>query len=263
MTGRIPRSAFATALVASLLTPGCFAVANLDRFEVEPPACTGNATEVRDYNWRVTGLFRPHPNQRFEMKVIETTTGDVAASIVYDGVPDEMRASVAGTLRNSLLPGTYRTQFWADRSMSRAFEFGSDDHAWIEAVPDTGCFSFDHAAPFDADVSPTDGPRGNVTVRLLDLRVDMAGSPLIFRVRVERTTGLREVGYYRVDALPNNAALAPDLTLSDIAEDDSVYVVRGFVDRDLDGAESDGEKTFESSVVANPDVFVEIDLAAL
>jgi len=265
MSPRRPLSAVAIALLVSLLAPGCFAVANLDRFEVEPPACTGNATEERDYNWRVTGLFIPHPNQLFEMKVIETTTGDVAASIVYDGVPNDMRASVAGTLRNSLLPGTYRTQFWADRSMSRAFEFGGDDHAWIEAVPDNGCFSFEHAAPFDADVAPTDDDlKGNVSLRMLGMPGEHAGNPLIFRVRVERAAGLREVGYYRLDVIPTDVMGAPHLTLFDIAEEDSVYVVSVFVDADLDGKVSAGEATFDSpGLVASPDVSAAVDLGSL
>lgn len=265
MNSRRSLSAAGIALLTSLLSPGCFAVANLDRFEVEPPACTGNATEERDYNWRVIGLVVPHLNQRFEMKVIETTTGEVAAAIVYDGVPDDTRASVAGTLRNALLPGTYRTQFWADRSMSGAFEFGSEDHAWIEAVPDTGCFEFEHDAPFDADVAPTDDDlKGNVTVRLLGLPGALVGSPLIYRVRVERAAGLREVGYYRLDAIPMDATAAPDMTLYDIAEADSVYVVNAIVDRDLDGKESEGDDTFESTAtLADPDVFIAIDLGAL
>jgi len=260
----VPRLTFAAALLGVSLS-GCFAVANLDRFEVEPPACTGNATDERDYNWRVTGLSIPHPNQRFEMKVIETMTGDVAASIVYDGIPNELRASVAGTLRNSLLPGTYRTQFWADRSMSGAFELGSEDHAWIEVVPDSGCFSFEHAMPFDADVAPTDDDRkGNVTVRMIGLSGELFGSPLIYRVRVDRTAGLREVGYYRLDAIPMDPMAAPDMTLYDIAESDSVYFVSAIVDRDLDGKASAGDATFESmGIVADPDVFIAIDLGAL
>ncbi len=113
MRGTHGLCALAAGLLASLGAPGCFAVANLDRFEVEPPTCEANATMTRDFRWRLS-TFDPHQGRRFEMKVVEAMTGRVAAGIVYDPIPDGRPTTLEGFLDDALAPGDYETRFWAD-----------------------------------------------------------------------------------------------------------------------------------------------------
>lgn len=245
------------ALLAAVLVPGCFAVANIDRFDFEG----GVAATTRDYSWQVTGLSIPHMGSLFEMHVVDTASRRVAAAVVYDGIPDETTVFVAGTLTDALAPGHYEARFWADLGSDRTFAAGTD-HAWIVPVPDDGAFAFVHARPFDADVGPTDDPgQGNVVVRLADVGT-FAGSPLIVRVRVASDPASAEIGYYRLDAIPATAG-SQDLTLSDIAENDSSYFVHAFVDMNSDGQETAGEPVFDpAGQAAMPDAVFNLDLSA-
>jgi|GEM_PF-5176821 len=218
-------------LVASIaaLLPSCFAVANLDRFEVDPPACTGNSAETRDFNFEVTSLT-PHSGQLFELKVMRlgTTPPVPVAAVVYDGI-SATNPIVAGTLRNALAPGEYETWFWGAFSGERTFTFPGTNHSWIKPVPANGCFAFVHGSPFEFDITPTDDPaRGNVTLTLSNVG-DSAGSPLFWRVRDQRNV---DVGLYRLDALPA-AVDGRVMTLPDIAINDDTYTVVAFIDADL------------------------------
>ncbi len=240
MRAREWTAALAAGLVCALLAPGCFAVANLDRFEIEPPACTGNATITRDYHWNVSEIV-PHVGELFEMKVVDTSSQRVVAAIVYDPIPDVTPATLEGTLRDALPPGSYVARFWGDHSHDRLFEPSPADHAWIQPVPENGCFSFVHAGPFDADISPIDHPmKGNLSVRLTSVGA-FAGKPLIFHASDQSEA---QVGYYRLGALPTDVSTAPDLTLFDLAVLDTTYTIDAFVDLDGDGLESAGDPVF-------------------
>lgn len=232
------RVALVVGLVAAVFAPGCFAVADLDRFE---ETCTGNSGETRDFNFEVTSLT-PHAGQLFELRVFRT---DVAApvpvaAVVYDGVP-EMNSVVVGTLRDALAPGQYEARFWAAFGGNRTFVFPGADHSWNEEVPDNGCFAFTHMGPFDADITPANDPaRGDVTLTLSNVG-DAAGSPLLWRVREQDGP---DVGLYRLDALPALLADARVMTLPDIAVDDNTYAIDAFIDLDENGTRSADEPLF-------------------
>ncbi len=258
------RSGAACALLA-IGAPGCFAVANLDRFEVEPPTCEATATVTRDFRWRLS-TFDPHQGRRFEMRVVEVpsvaglpTAGRVAAGIVYDPIPDGRPTTLEGFLDDALAPGDYETYFWADVPMSTpdVFDFGSD-HAWIEEVPEGGCFEFVHMGPFDADIRPLDDPaRGNVTVNLGTLG-DVGRNAFIYRVRNQPGD---EVGFYRLDSIPLLPMNRRPLTIPDIAESDTLHSVHAFVDLDRDGVEDPEEPSFDPEPAnADPDVEFTINL---
>jgi hypothetical protein len=239
------RSLAASALLATA-APGCFAVANLDRFEVEPALCESTSAMTRDYRWRLT-TFDPHQGRRFEMRVVDAMTGRVAAGIVYDPIPDGRPTTLEGMLDDTLAPGDYETRFWADVPSSTgmgtvdAFDFGTD-HAWIEEVPEGGCFEFEHMGPFDADVRPLDDPGlGNVIVTLGTLG-DVARSALIYRVRNQNGD---EVGFYRLDSIPLLPANRRPMTITDIAPSDTLLSLHAFIDLDRDGVEDPEEPSFD------------------
>jgi len=269
MNSHIAPSAIITALLASLLTPGCFAVANLDRFEIDDVPCSATEAETRDYNYLVRDLTTPHRNQLFEMKVVEDATGRVAAVIVYDGVPDNMATPVQGTLTNALAPGTYKTRFWADLTMDRDFQRfvgGAGDHGWVEDVPPSGCFQFDHMAPFIGNVAPTDDrSRGNIRVSLIGLG-DAIGDALIVRARLIPATGSEiEVGFYRLDPIPTTTTDArATLNLYDVAIVEKSYAITAFVDKNRNGSLDTGEPSFSPAAQAAlpADALFELDLAA-
>jgi hypothetical protein len=246
-------------LGAALLAPGCFAVANLDRFDFDPGACAGTASDTRDYSWSVTDLV-PHQGQLFEMKVVDTADGRVAAAIVYDPIPSGEPASLQGTLTDALAPGSYEAQFWADLSTNRSFDPGGVDHAWAQPVPDGGCFSFAHHGPFDATIAPIDDPsKGDVTLRFTGVGT-FAGEAFIFRVRDQNGA---EVGFYRLDAIAATPSAAPLMTLFDLAVSDTTYELQGFVDLDRDGRITVGEPVFDPPPMgASPSARFELDLGA-
>lgn len=253
------RSLAACALLATG-APGCFAVANLDRFEVEPPTCEANATTTRDFRWRLS-TFDPHQGRRFEMKVVEAMTGRVAAGIVYDPIPDGRPTTLDGFLDDALAPGDYETRFWADvPGTANGFDLGRD-HAWIEEVPEGGCFEFTHMGPFDADINPLDDPaRGNVTVNLGTLG-DVGRSAFIYRVRNQSGD---EVGFYRLDSIPLLPENRRAMTITDIAQLDTLHSVHAFVDLDRDGVEDPEEPSFDPEPAnAEPDVAFTIDLGPM
>ena len=258
MRARELATALAAGLACALLAPGCFALANLDRFDIHAPACTGNATITRDYHWNVTDLA-PHRAQLFEMKVVDTTTRRVAAAVVYDPLPSTANPTLDGTLTDALAPGAYEARFWADLSMDGAFEVGPVDHAWIEPVPETGCFQFAHAGPFLADITPAnDAGQGDIVLKLTGVG-EFAGKPLIFRA----SDHLTEVGFYRLDAIPASATGAPPLTLPDLAVADATYTLEVFVDVDGDGLQGAGEPVFlPPQTSAAADAVFELDLGA-
>lgn len=258
------RSLAACALLATG-APGCFAVANLDRFEIEPALCESTSTMTRDYRWRLT-TFDPHQGRRFEMRVVEVPSvaglpaaGRVAAGIVYDPIPDGRPTTLEGFLDDALAPGDYETYFWADVPMSTpdVFDFETD-HAWIEEVPEGGCFEFVHMGPFDADIRPLDAPeRGDVTVNLGDLG-DFGRNAFIYRVRNQRGD---EVGFYRLDSIPLLPANRRALTIPDIAQLDTLHAVHAFVDMNRDGVENPGEPSFDPEPVnAEPNAVFTINL---
>ena len=257
MRGTHGLCALAAGLLASLGAPGCFAVANLDRFEVEPPTCEANATMTRDFRWRLS-TFDPHQGRRFEMKVVEAMTGRVAAGIVYDPVPDGRPTTLEGFLDDALAPGDYETRFWADLSgTAPGFDLGRD-HAWVEEVPEGGCFEFTHMGPFDADIQPLDDPeRGNVIVTFGTLG-DVGLNAFIYRVRNQSGD---EVGFYRLDSIPVLATNRREMVITDIAQSDTLHSVHAFVDLDRDGVEDSGEPSFDPEPAnADPDVEFTINL---
>jgi len=248
------------ASVAALLQ-SCFAVSDLERFEIE---CTGNTAETRDFNFEVTSLA-PHRGQLFELKVLRVAPPEVpdgprtrvsVAAVVYDGV-DPMNPIVAGSLRNALAPGEYETRFWAAFGGSRTFVFPGADHSWTVTLPANGCFAFEHGPPFDADITPTDDPtRRNVTLTLINVG-DSAGAPLFWRV----SDGNVDVGLYRLDALPT-AVDDRVMTLPDIAIDDRSYTVVAFIDTDRSNDRSASEPQFTTEPAGSVgDVAFTLDLS--
>jgi hypothetical protein len=99
-----------------------------------------------------------------------------------------------------------------------------------------------------------------VTVNLGTLG-DVGRSAFIYRVRNQSGD---EVGFYRLDSIPLLPENRRAMTITDIAQLDTLHSVHAFVDLDRDGVEDPEEPSFDPEPAnAEPDVAFTIDLGPM
>lgn len=138
----------------ALSAPGCFAVANLDRFhgsEAGVEAATDDPALALDLKLTMTGMG-VHLNQLIEFRIIDSQNY-VQSRGVIEPVNDVASENVTFTVPKAIPTGNrpYRLDFYADVNDTRSFD-GLDtgiyhDHAWrIEPLADYPEGKFPHVA---------------------------------------------------------------------------------------------------------------------
>ncbi len=130
---KIPtQSLFAFALL-SVTQAGCFAVADLDRFEFDDATggmCSGtNASAARDLNFLMRDM--PHLGKHTEVRVIGTSGAQlnrVEALAIYEGLPSR---DLTVFMPNAIREGAFRVDFWCDVTVeNRTLDPAPVDHSW-------------------------------------------------------------------------------------------------------------------------------------
>jgi hypothetical protein len=239
---RTASSALAVALAAALAAShsGCFAVADLDRFEFgQCPALP--LTRRTSFEYALTS-FAPHATpdrpQRFELAVFDDTNRPVA-KVIYDPL---LSPNVEGRLRDALSPGSgYAVEFWADLDRNGMVSVPPADHSWTDCLsvqPDGAVrFQFEHALPlqplrwttFDHE------DRYDFLLRFVNVPLLLRSSTtFVFEVR-EMTTDLPVIARYFLTGAPRGEAM---IRITDILRADQAYEVDVWIDTDRAGHRS-------------------------
>lgn len=203
-------------LVLALCNAGCFAVADLDRFEFDEgrtgapcdPATNTDASEIRDLIFSMRDV--PHVGKHTEIRVVsQASSNPLEAIYVYQGLPArDVVVRMPGAIRR----GPFRLDFWADVSGDESLDAPPDDHTWSSITPDTlstdqlsaGCAQFDHNTVFSLLNDPEMFPvtmHSDLQVRALNFQ-GFQSRAVEMRVIINQS-GVRTIGVYRFQELPN------------------------------------------------------------
>lgn len=229
-------------LVLSLTHAGCFAVADLDRFQFPEtptrnecdPTTNTDESELRDFVFQMRNV--PHVGKHSEVRIVsQEGTHPLEAIYVYEGLPArDVVVRMPGAIRR----GPFRVDFWSDvNNDNEAIDMFPADHTWSSTTPGTlsadhltaGCAQFDHNATFSPLLDTTQFPitmHEDLPVRATNFQ-GFQSMPVEMRIVIEQG-GARTVGVYRFQELPNeNDTL---FVLPGIGVDGDEYVVEMYVD---------------------------------
>lgn len=216
--------------LCAVSSSGCFAIADLDRFETE-----GGGTERNPFQMHVCE-FTSHPMERVEFRILSGSEADIAMrrpSLLGLAVLHPLAAQEGHFIMPGLLDdGAAHLDFWVD--ISNGGSLDDLDHQWREDVPASGEEIFVHDPVFDVEVTTAEFNRRSDFVFQLR-NAEMFAGTLIDRrhleVRVVEHLGGRPVitrGLYRIVLVREFANT--DLTLPGIVEPGLEYRVEIFVD---------------------------------
>jgi hypothetical protein len=226
--------AFSTAL------PGCFAIADLDRFHAAPvDAGSGDsappAATYETLSFHLSGM-KPHETQLFEYRVVDANNFVQSHGIVDPWPGDEVSLVAAKAVPP--LNGPYRLDFYMDMNGSGSYDgigdVATQDHAWrIDPLADYPAgrtphvdgavsvdfvhnLSFTDIDKYQGSSNPPSNTGIGATIELRHLSM-YAGKTL--EVRVADGASGHVVGLYRHTKVP---------------EDDFTLVIPGVIDGGVD-----------------------------
>lgn len=246
---------FARALVVSTLltATGCFAVADVDRFEMDAAGNQAGTGPYRDLRFEMRNASF-HADQLFEVRIV-SDEDVVLASAVLDPPGDVGTGPIAVHLARAVpRAGNARLEVYADVNDSRSFDgIGAAkdkrDHAWriaplredntayVRVEGDTLVVSYAHDSNFtdigvrpDGDSTPLlAGLDANVNVRGLS---SYAGKLVEARM-VESATG-RVTGLYRLAAAPVGGVAT--MPMRGVLDEGIGYDLELYIDANGDGS---------------------------
>jgi hypothetical protein len=213
------RALFVTA--CSVVLAGCFAIADLDRFEQRDPT-----TETRDFQVYLSDL------DDFAGLTLELQVKDVASvpfEIIARAVIVDLPVEHAFIMPNALPPGDYRVDLYIDDNGDGSYQSG--EPAWSRPVDPDGVFGF---APDEALVDISDPPSTGAEdfiLRLSGFNPHTTGNQA-FELAVVHASDRRSVGYYLV---PSIAATSFDTGIPGIVVPGEAYDIDFFVDFNQNG----------------------------
>jgi hypothetical protein len=230
---RTPAALPALLAAAVVGTTGCFAVADLDRFEFGacPPLPIASRTS---FEYALTS-FDPHANperpQKLEIAVFDDAERPVA-KVVYAPL---LAGNVSGRLRDCLPPGTGLTvEFWADLDQNGEVSAPDADHSWVdclEVAPDGAVrLAFEHNTDFrPLRLTTVDVPdRFDFFMRFVNVPfVARTDTTFVFEI-TERSVARPVVARYFLTGAPRGEA---EVRITDILRADQSYDVDVWVDR--------------------------------
>ncbi len=211
-------------MVCWLLTPaltGCFAVADLDRFQSEGDACNlADLAAPRDFTVALSG-FEEHVDQRVEVRLVEDQRV-VRAVAVLDGLDSEPllpRGEARFRMPRAVPPGDVsdlEVRIFVDIDRSGAFETGGDDLSWVRGIEcDNGSFEFELDDTTSDFNDPPVEEKGTFTLSLRAMGPHSDGEQHIeLMLRDDSAEGQPAVGYYRIPGIaePDHFIVIPNVT---------------------------------------------------
>lgn len=246
----------AAALLAGLSLPGCFAVADVDRFHstAAGPAPDSSAKltasdQFTNFKFTLVGMV-PHVNQMVEFRIIDSNNFIQFRGVVNPlGGPD---ATINVPLAIPTLNGPFHLDFYADVNGSGGYDglgsVVSNDHAWridpladypagaVAPVPGLVQVTFTHNTSFtDINTYPsgTPNPPKDTT---LDATVHVTGASALqgnlIQVRIVDTGSNRTVGLYRIPQITQSSF---SMKVPGMVENGADYDVLVYVDANGNG----------------------------
>jgi hypothetical protein len=254
------------ALLLSASTPGCFAVADLDRFHAVPADAGGGADDVvrpttyEGLTFHLSGM-KPHETQLFEYRVVDANDFVQSRGVVDPWPGDEVTLMAPKAVPP--LNGPYRLDFYMDMNGSRSYDgigdVATQDHAWrIEPLADypsgetphvDGTISVDfvHNLSFtdiDKYGGAADPPADTGIGATLEFKNLSAHAGKTIEVRIADSANGHVVGLYRHTSIP-----AGDFTLV------LPGIIDGGVDYDIDVyVDSNANGVYDSPAVPGGDL---------
>lgn len=246
----------AAALVAGLGLPGCFAVADVDRFHTAAATAApdsssrlSTADQYTNFKFTLVGMV-PHVNQLFEYRIIDSNNFVQSRGVVNPlGSPDLV---INDPLAIPTLNGPFHLDFYADVNNSGGYDglglVVSNDHAWridplqdypagaVAPVPGLVQVTFTHNTSFtDINTYPsgTPNPPKDTT---LDATVHVTGASALqgdlIQARIVDTGSNRTVGLYRVPQIAQDTFA---MKVPGVVENGADYAVLVYVDANGNG----------------------------
>jgi hypothetical protein len=234
--------------------PGCFAVADLDRFHAAPAdgGAGGSSPRAPTYEgltFHLSGM-KPHETQLFEYRVVDANNMVQSHGIVDPWPGDEI--SLVAPRAVPPQNGPYRLDFYMDMNGSRSYDgignVTTQDHAWrIDPLADYPAGQAEHvegavAVDFVHNLSFTDidkfrgsfnPPSNTGTNASIECRHLTAYAGKSLQVRIADSATGHVVGLYRHTAIP-----ADDFTLvvPGVIDGGADYNVDVYLDANANGA---------------------------
>lgn len=241
-------------LLASLTlgATGCFAIADVDRFETDPSTLPTGTGPYRDLRFELLNASF-HGDQLFEVRVV-SDENVLLASAVLDPPGVAGGAPIAVHLPQAVpRSGNARLEFYADVNGSRSFDgIGAAkdkrDHAWrvgplreenaayVRAEGDTLVVAYAHDSNFtDIGVRPdgsTEPLIGGLDANVNVLGLDAYAGKLVEARMVESATG-RVTGLYRLPKAPSTGVAS--MPMRGVLDEGIGYDLELYVDASGDG----------------------------
>lgn len=170
-------------VVAACHLAGCFAVADLDRFEQEEPATT-----QRDLVVFLDG-FDDYGGERLEIRLLDERRRRIAVAWI-----DDMPREHSFVMPGAVPAGEHTVDLYVDENLDGTFTTG--EPAWRRPLPPSGRLVFTPDESFVAIDDPDSTPTGErLALNLLNMDPHTAGTQAFELIAFEVVT-MRTVGYY-------------------------------------------------------------------
>lgn len=205
----------ASLLLLAPVATGCFAIADLDRFE-DP--------ELTERNLVVHLMgFDEFVGSRVELRVVgEGPTVDAVAVI------DDMPKSYSFLMRNGILPGRHSIDVYVDAN--RDGDYTVDEPSWRRGIPPDGEFTLsadETTTRLDDPVTTPGGQKFLLNLTRMEPHMDQSMDLVVVDQDTEQTRG-----YYHISNIrwPNFSAFVPGIVTRG-----STYTVAFYADVDGNG----------------------------
>ena len=222
---------FASAVLA---LQGCFAVADLDRFQ--NPCDGGDVTQVRDLEVQLQG-FEDVARFRLGLRlvdVLDPSEPEIVAAAVLESFGEDSGGAKTFRMPRALPPGdNFEVQLYVDLNDDRMFSGVTVDNSWRRPlVCPSGLFEFTRDDSFsDIDDPPIDDPGLPFVVDFVDMAPHTPGTQAL-ELMVLDVAEDQVVGYYRLPDINEDRFI---VQIPAILEAGSEYTYEFFADLEQDG----------------------------
>ncbi|MEM9188137.1 MAG: hypothetical protein AAGF12_03115 [Myxococcota bacterium] len=221
-------------LLSLCLTSGCFAITDLDRFQVEDRCLDADLTQRRTFNGIFSG-FGEFANRRIEVQLLDFTDPSrpvLLSRAVIAGLSPAEQDAFSVRMFNAVPPGNsdvLRAVIWADVDDDGVFTPGTDPARRTEICP-SGLVEFTNDnVDIDLTDPPSVDPMGTFLYSLVDFSAHV--NELLELALIDDSSGA-VVGYFRLPAVIEQDF---SIEIPNIVNQGQTYTVEFYADDNVDG----------------------------
>lgn len=225
-------------MCAMLLAQGCFAVTDLDRFQVDDPCLLADLGQRRTLNATIRG-FGQAPGNRLEVQLLDVSTSSapvlLSRGVVAGLDPARESGSFDVRLFNAIPPGgveNLRILIWEDLNGDDMFVFNEDRARQypIECPSGLVDVTLDDAER-DINDPPVTAPAGSVVYTIRGFVDSAPHEDDLFELAVVDESANTVVGYYRVPFITEDEFA---VRIPNVVNDGQSYVLEFYADQNND-----------------------------